>query len=101
MRKIATDVQTMAEGQNGAIFSSAGCYSLAEKDREYDSTAALEGKQELNAEETARLKQVWKKLVRMFHLDLHEHDLVRRNNSERVDGKSDDRIMDGRIIFGD
>ena len=37
----------------------------AEKDREYDSTAsALEGKRELNAEETARLKQLWKKLPR-------------------------------------
>jgi len=34
----------------------------AEKDLEYDSTtSALERKLELNAEETARLKQLWKK----------------------------------------
>jgi hypothetical protein len=37
-----------------------------ENDREYDSTAsALEGRRELNAEVTDRLKQLWKKLVRM------------------------------------
>ena len=55
----------------------------AEKDREYDSTAsALEGKRELNAEETARLKQLWKKLVRMFHPDLHEHDPEKRKTYE-------------------
>jgi hypothetical protein len=45
---------------------------LAELDREYDSTAlSLDGKRELNEEETARLKHLWKKLVRMFHPDLH------------------------------
>ena len=55
----------------------------AEKDREYDSTAsALEGKRELNAEETARLKHLWKKLVRMFHPDLHEHDPEKRKTYE-------------------
>jgi hypothetical protein len=33
-----------------------------EKDREYDSTAsALEGKRELNDDETDRLKRLWKK----------------------------------------
>ncbi len=52
---------------------------MAELDREYDSTeSALEGKRELNTEETARLKQLWKKLVRMFHPDLHEQDPERR-----------------------
>ena len=55
----------------------------AEKDREYDSTAsALEGKRELNVEETARLRQLWKKLVRMFHPDLHEHDPEKRKTYE-------------------
>jgi hypothetical protein len=48
---------------------------LADKDREYDSTAsALEGKRELSAEQTARPKQLWKKLMRMFHPELHEHE---------------------------
>jgi hypothetical protein len=57
----------------------------AEKDREYDSTAAaLEGKRELNDEETIRLKQLWKKLVRMFHPDLHEHDPEKRKTYERL-----------------
>jgi DNA polymerase III epsilon subunit-like protein len=42
-----------------------------DKDREYDYTAsALEGKRELNDDEEAKLKQLWKKLVRMFHPDL-------------------------------
>ena len=45
------------------------------------------------------LKQLWKKLVRTFHPDLHEHDPEKRKNSERVGEKSDDRIMDSRIIF--
>jgi hypothetical protein len=72
-----------------------------EKDRrEYDSTAsALEGKRELNAEETDRLKQLWKKLVRMFHPDLHEQDPEKRRTCERLDRKSYDRIMDSRIIL--
>ena len=77
-------------------------HEAAEKVREFDSTAsALEGKRELNAEETARLKQLWKKLVRMFHPDLHEHDLEKRKTYELLDRKSFDRIMDSRIIFGD
>ena len=55
----------------------------AEKDREYYSTAsALEGKRELNEGETARLKQLWKKLVRMFHPDLHENDPEKRKTYE-------------------
>ena len=50
-----------------------------------DSTAsALEGKRELNEEETARLKQLWKKLVRMFHPDLHEQDPEKRKTYERL-----------------
>ena len=57
----------------------------AEKDREYDSTAsALKGKRELNDDETARLKQLWKKLVRMFHPDLHEQDPEKRKTYERL-----------------
>ena len=74
----------LAEGEDAAE-SAAGDYQreAAEKDREYDSTAsALEGKRELNAEETARLKQLWKKLVRMFHPDLHEHDPEKRKTYE-------------------
>jgi hypothetical protein len=56
-----------------------------EKDREYDSTAsALEGKRELNDDETARLKQLWKKLVRMFHPDLHEQDPEKRKTYEML-----------------
>ena len=59
--------------------------SLAKLDREYDSTAsALEGKRELNEEETARLKQQWKKLVRMFHPDLHEQYPEKRKTYEML-----------------
>ena len=53
----------LAEGEESAG-ATAGDYQrdAAEKDREYDSRAsALEGKRELNPEETARLKQLWKK----------------------------------------
>ena len=74
----------LAEGEESAG-ATAGDYQreAAEKDREYDSTAsALEGKRELNAEETARLKQLWKKLVRMFHPDLHENDPEKRKTYE-------------------
>jgi hypothetical protein len=49
-----------------AAGATAGDYQRekAEKDREYDSTAsALEGKREFNAEETDRLKRLWKKLA--------------------------------------
>jgi DNA polymerase-3 subunit epsilon len=74
----------LAEGEEAAG-ATAGDYQResAEKDREYDSTAsALEGKRELNEDETARLKQLWKKLVRMFHPDLHEHDPEKRKTYE-------------------
>jgi DNA polymerase III epsilon subunit-like protein len=76
----------LAEGEEAAE-QTAGDYQResAEKDREYDSTAAaLEGKRELNAEETTQLKQLWKKLVRMFHPDLHEHDPEKRKTYERL-----------------
>lgn len=76
----------LAEGEEAAG-ATAGDYQResAEKDREYDSTAAaLEGKRELNTDETARLKQLWKKLVRMFHPDLHEQDLEKRKTYERL-----------------
>jgi len=56
---------------------------LAELELEYDSTAsALEGKRELNEDETSRLKQLWKKLVRMFHPDLHEQEPEKRKTYE-------------------
>ncbi|MCF7731838.1 MAG: hypothetical protein K9N23_09125 [Akkermansiaceae bacterium] len=74
----------LAEGEESAG-QTAGDYEResAGKDQEYDSTAAaLEGKRELNDEETARLKQLWKKLVRMFHPDLHEHDPEKRKTYE-------------------
>ena len=74
----------LAEGEEAAG-ATAGDYQRqsAEKDREYDSTAsALEGKRELNEDETARLKQLWKKLVRMFHPDLHEQDPEKRRTYE-------------------
>jgi len=56
-----------------------------EKDREFDSTAAaLKGKRELNEEETARLRKLWKKLVRMFHPDQYEHDPEKRRTYEKL-----------------
>ena len=73
----------------------------AEKDREYDSTAsALEGKRELNAEETARLKQLWKKLVRMPHPGLHEHDPEKRGYFGRLGGRVGDREYRCRAAGG-
>ena len=74
----------LSEGEEAAE-ATTGDYEreAAEKDREYDSTAsALEGKQELNEEEKAKLKQLWKKLVRMFHPDLHEQDPEKRKTYE-------------------
>jgi DNA polymerase-3 subunit epsilon len=74
----------LAEGEEAAG-ATASDYQreAAEKDREYDSTAsALEGKRELNEDETSRLKQLWKTLVRMFHPDLHEHDPEKRKTYE-------------------
>jgi DNA polymerase III epsilon subunit-like protein len=56
-----------------------------EKDREYESTASdLLGKRVLNEDEKKRLKSLWKKLVRMFHPDLHEHDSEKRKTFERL-----------------
>ena len=74
----------LAEGEESAE-ATTGDYQResADKDREYDSTAAaLEGKRELNDDETARLRQLWKKLVRMFHPDLHEQDPEKRKTYE-------------------
>ena len=74
----------LAEGEESAG-KTAGDYEreASQKDSEYDSTeAALEGKRELNEDETARLKQLWKKLVRMFHPDLYEHDPEKRKTYE-------------------
>jgi len=71
-RRFRPSVTSKIGNQHSSIVNDS---SGAEKDREYDSTAsALEGKRELNEDETARLKQLWKKLVLMFHPDLHEHD---------------------------
>jgi len=76
----------LADGEESAQ-TTAGDYQResTEKDREYDSTAsALQGKRELNEEETARLKHLWKKLVRMFHPDHHEQDPEKRKTYERL-----------------
>jgi hypothetical protein len=76
----------LSEGEESAEKTS-GDYEreATKKDREYDSTeAALKGKRELNEDETARLKQLWKKLVRMFHPDLYEHDPEKRKTYERL-----------------
>ena len=76
----------LAEGEDSAQ-ATAGDYQreTAAKDEEYDSTASsLKGKRELNEEETTRLKQLWKKLVRMFHPDLHEQDPEKRKTYERL-----------------
>jgi len=74
----------LAEGEESAEKATGEYHrESAAKDKEYDSTAAaLEGKRELNDEETARLKQLWKKLVRMFHPDLYEHDPEKRKTYE-------------------
>jgi DNA polymerase III epsilon subunit-like protein len=56
-----------------------------EKDKEYESTAsALEGKRELTGDDAMRLRQHWKKLVRMFHPDLHQHDPAKRSTYEKI-----------------
>jgi DNA polymerase-3 subunit epsilon len=76
----------LAEGEESAG-NTAGDYQREStaNDKEYDSTAAaLEGKRELNEQETAKLKQLWKKLVRMFHPDLYEHDPEKRKTYERL-----------------
>jgi DNA polymerase-3 subunit epsilon len=66
----------LSEGEDAAAESKKEFQRETEdKDREYDSTAsALEGKRELNDDEEAKLKQLWKKLVRMFHPDLFGDD---------------------------
>jgi DNA polymerase-3 subunit epsilon len=66
----------LAEGEDAAAEAAEDFErETADKDREYDSTAsALEGKRELNEDEAAKLKQLWKKLVRMFHPDLFGDD---------------------------
>ena len=45
--------------------------------------------------ETARLKQLWKKLVRMFHPDLHKHDSEKRKTYElltQANNEARDRV---------
>ncbi len=76
----------LAEGEEAAE-ATADDYQreAADKDQEYDSTAsALEGKRELSENEKARLKQIFRKLVRMFHPDLHEQDPEKRKTYERL-----------------
>jgi DNA polymerase-3 subunit epsilon len=76
----------LSDGEEAAD-KTAGDYEREanEKEQEYDSTAsALKGKRELNEEETARLKKLWKKLVRMFHPDQYEYDPEKRKTYERL-----------------
>jgi DNA polymerase-3 subunit epsilon len=55
----------------------------AEQDKGYDSTAsALEGKREINEEESVKLKKLWKELVRMYHPDQYEQDPVKKQTYE-------------------
>jgi len=74
----------LAEGEEAAAATTDDYQrEAAEKDGEYDSTSAvLEGKREINADEAAHLKHLWKKLVRTFHPDLHENDPNRRKTYE-------------------
>jgi DNA polymerase III epsilon subunit-like protein len=74
----------LAEGEEAAASTAEDFeQESAKKDREYDSTAsALEGKRELNEEETSRLKALWKKLVKMFHPDQYEQDPEKRRTYE-------------------
>jgi DNA polymerase III epsilon subunit-like protein len=76
----------LAEGEDAANSTAIDYHrEAAEKEREYESTAAgLEGKRQLGEEETVILKQLWKKLVRIFHPDLHEHDPDKRITYERL-----------------
>ena len=74
----------LAEGEEAAA-ATAEDYEQesATKDSEYDSTAsALDGKRELNEEETSQLKALWKKLVKMFHPDQCELDPGKRRTYE-------------------
>ncbi len=76
----------LAEGEEAAASATEGFErETTENDAEYDSTAsALSGKRELNEEETSRLKDLWKKLVRMFHPDQYEQDPEKRLTYERL-----------------
>jgi DNA polymerase-3 subunit epsilon len=74
----------LSEGEESAE-KTTGAYERAssEQEEEYDSIAsALEGKRELNHEEAAKLKMLWKKLVRMFHPDQYEQDPEKRQTYE-------------------
>ena len=66
----------LAEGEDAADEAAEDFQrETTDKDREYDSTAsALEGKRELNDDEAAKLKLLWRKLVRMFHPDQFGND---------------------------
>lgn len=74
----------LAEGEEAAASTADDFEQESDKkDREYDSAAsALEGKRELNEEETSRLKALWKKLVKMFHPDQYEQDPEKRRTYE-------------------
>ena len=70
----------LAEGEDAAEEAAEDFQrETTDKDREYDSTAsALEGKRELNDDEAAKLKLLWRKLVRMFHPDQFGNDPERQ-----------------------
>jgi len=52
-------------------------------DHEYDSTSSeFEGKRKITTEESTTLKQLWKKLVRIFHPDKYDNDQQNRQTYE-------------------
>ena len=61
----------------------------------------LSNRMRKNKSEYLYLRPLLRKLLRMFPPGPHNHDPVEPEDSERVAGKSDDRIMDSRIIFED
>ncbi|MDB4720391.1 hypothetical protein OAF65_01625, partial [Verrucomicrobiales bacterium] len=89
----------LSEGEEAAEEAS-GEYGKAsrEQEEEYDSTASqLEGKKELSEEEETKLKQLWRKLVNLFHPDRHEDDPEKRRTFELLTGVINDAKERGDI----
>ena len=64
-----------------------GEYSRAQgaSDKEYeDADRFTEGKTELTDDELKEIKQLWKKLVRLFHPDLFQHDPAKQATYEKL-----------------
>ena len=57
----------------------------AQNEQEYAETAAaLAEKQELSAEEAAEVRQLWRKLVKLFHPDRFAHEPEKRETYEKL-----------------